>query len=140
MKESSKPDKQKPKVRPFSQDFSGPSKTDESFAPACDVNAIVAHYEIGTPSDPFINRKHAERFGDATGKNYLDAMRQTAEVNSAFLELSAPERSRHDNDPSLWLDSLALEIDAPAPAEEPSPEPDPAPQETSGPDSTEEVQ
>lgn len=128
--------KPKPKKRKFSTVMTGASLTDTSFAPSCDVNRIVAHYDIGSESDPYLNRKMQERFGDATGPNYLEALRATAEVNSAFMSLSASERAQHSNDPSRWLDTLAeinAELDTPQDVSDdpptPSPDPDPPAQE-----------
>ena len=69
----------------LSQDFSGDSKTDASFAPSCDVNAIVRHYER-TGVDPYIDRKSAARYGEASTLTYADAMRMKAELDSYLAE------------------------------------------------------
>jgi len=69
----------------LSQDFSGNSKTDESFAPACDVNNIVRHYER-TGIDPFIDRKAAAQYGEASTLTFADAMRIKAEMDSYLAE------------------------------------------------------
>ena len=116
------------KPRPYSQDFSGNSKTDTSFGPACDVNNIVRHYE-NTGIDPFITRKQQERFAPASVMTFEEAMRQKAELDSAFLDLPASVRAQHANDPLTWLEYTQ---NPPAP-EEPleaalSPPADPAPQ------------
>lgn len=121
--------------RKFSQDFSGVSKTDRSFGPACDVNAIVRHYEQ-TGIDPYISRKAAEQFGDVSSQNYLEAMRTVADVNSAFAELPSAERHAHSNDPQQWIEHLNTppdpepEIAPPAPSPE-APEPVPPDPDTS---------
>lgn len=112
--------------------ITGPSKTDESFAPGCNVNSIVRRFAVGTESDPWIARKAQEKFGDATGPSYEEAMRQTAAVNSAFLDLSASERAQHQNDPARWLDTLDtinVELDDSPEASEPPPLEEPPTQE-----------
>lgn len=67
--------------RKYSQDFSGMSLTDQSFAPSCDVNAIVRHYET-TGVDPHAHRIAQARYGEATTLTYEDAMRNAAELAS----------------------------------------------------------
>lgn len=109
----------------LSQDFSAtvehPSLTDTSFGPACDVNAIVRHYE-STGVDHFQSRKQQERFGDASSTSYSEAMRQKAEVDSAFELLPAAERAEHDNSALSWLEYLEQ---AKPPQEAPESPPDP---------------
>jgi len=127
----------KTKYRKYSQDFSGNSKTDTSFGPACDINAIVRHYEV-TGVDPHESRKLQATFGRVSSRTYDEAMRQAAEVDSAFASLPSKERAEHQNDPMLWLDSL--EKTPPAASQEvekeasPSPA-EPAPQDTTEPES-----
>lgn len=67
--------------RKYSQDFSGKSLTDQSFAPSCDVNAIVRHYEA-TGLDPHADRISLARYGEASTLTYEDAMRNAAELAS----------------------------------------------------------
>lgn len=71
--------------RKYSQDFSGNSLTDQSFATACDVNAIVRHYET-TGIDPYQDRLKNQKFGVATVLSYEDAMRHKAELDSYTAE------------------------------------------------------
>lgn len=122
--------------RKYAQDFSGGSLTDTSFAPACDVNRIVRHYE-STGVDPYQDRKKTARFEDATVLSYEDAMRNAAELNSKFANLPTQEQLEHGNSVHAWLESLTtpptpterlrdaedLSIDPPA---------KPAPQDASG--------
>lgn len=85
----------------FSQDFSGESKTDTSFGPACDVNTIVKHY-ADTGIDPFIHRKSQERFEAATTLSYDEAMRQKAEADSYVANLTPSERAQHIKSFEEW--------------------------------------
>lgn len=92
-------------IRPFAQDFSGPSRTDQSFKNTCDVNRIIERY-IQTGLDPAPGRAE-QTFGFASSKTYEEVTREIAEVNSAFASLPSAERASHSNDPAAWLDSLA---------------------------------
>lgn len=121
--------------RPYSQDFSGDSLTDQSFTAACDVNSIVRHYEQ-TGIDPFFDRKINQQFGDASTTSYEDAMRQVAEVNSAFAAMPAAERSRYANDPSRWLTAIETYKASLEASEEPSDPPAEPPAELAPQDST----
>nr|UXQ88039.1 MAG: internal scaffolding protein [Microvirus sp.] len=78
--------------RKYSQDFSGHSRTDTSFAAACDVNNIVRHYQT-TGVDPFPDRlaeyqRQAanDETAEATTLTYADAMRNKAEADSYLAE------------------------------------------------------
>lgn len=115
------------KKRRFAQDFSGPGKTQQNFRESTNVNNIVSHY-LQTGIDPYLPNKQAEKFGFATSQSYLEAMRNVAEVNSAFADLPATERSGFSNDPSEWLKAIATppdpdpEIIPPESSQEVSPE------------------
>lgn len=121
----SQPQKQ-PVKRPFSQDCSGPSPVQQHFKDSCNVNNIVAHF-AQTGVDPYAERKSAEQFGYASSQSFAEALRNVAECESAFAELSAKERSAHSNSVGRWLDHLntppdpVTEITPPPPAEEVSP-------------------
>lgn len=132
---------QSARQRPYAQDFSVEKHgrvTDSSFAPACDVNAIVRHYET-SGIDPFVDRIKQARYADATAIPYEQAMRASAEINSAFELLPQPERARYDNDANLWFeDTIKPEpvTEAPEPADDPPiPPAEPAPQDASEPKS-----
>nr|UXQ88103.1 MAG: internal scaffolding protein [Microvirus sp.] len=97
--------------RPHAQDFSEAKCgriTDSSFAPACDVNNIVKHYE-STGLDPFLERKKLASGGDASTTSYESAMRAKAELDSAFHNLTPQERAQHENSPLAWYEYLASE-------------------------------
>jgi len=105
--------------------------TDSSFAPACDVNRIVRHYE-NTGIDPFVERKKLERFEEATTTSYEEAMRHKASLDSLFEEQPDHVRAAHA-DSSSWLreiDRLAAEK---APEKEPNHLPAEPPPEASSP-------
>lgn len=99
----------KNKARPFAQDFSGESKTQQHFKDSCNVNNIVAHYRA-TGIDPHADRLKQQTFGYATSKSFLEASRDIAEIRSAFQDLAAEERAQFGNDAGLWLDSLTVPI------------------------------
>lgn len=118
------------KKRPFAQDFSGDTKTQQHFKDSCDVNNIVAHYQQ-TGIDPYLPRREAQQFGFASAVDFTQAMQNVAEINSAFAELPSGERSGFANDPARWLAHLA-QPDPPEVEKTPS-EP---PQEASPPEAT----
>ena len=106
----SKSAKNIPGKRPFSQDFSGNSKTDPSFTPACDVNNIVKTYArekitLGSPEDPYYSRVQHGDQGEATELSYESAMRAKAEIDSAFALLPSPLREQYDNDSTAWFEA-----------------------------------
>lgn len=126
--------------RPYSQDFSGVGKTDKSFAPSCDVNNIVRHYEQ-TGIDPYIDRQKLARFDAVPPLTYEEAMFKVAEVKSAFALLPSQERAKHANDPTRWLEHLQAENGPQNDSESPiTPLEDPAPQDSSEVKSEEKVQ
>lgn len=93
--------------------FEGESMTQQHFGPIQDVNNIVRRY-MATGVDPYESRRQNQRFGYASSETFEDHARRVAEVNSAFEQLPARERLRFDNDPALWLDSLAEIVDSEA--------------------------
>jgi len=90
----------------YRQDFSGESKTQQHFKDSADVNNIIAHFRA-TGIDPYAERAKNQNFGYASSQKFSDAMNNIAEINSAFQELTATERADHQNDPALWLETLA---------------------------------
>ncbi len=91
--------------RPFAQDFSGDTLTQQHFKDSCDVNNIVAAYQ-NTGIDPYADRITNQKFGYASSQSFEEALRATAEVNSAFADLPSAERSRFSNSPAQWLDHI----------------------------------
>lgn len=122
------------KKRPFAQSFPGESKVQRHFKDSCDVNNIVAHF-LQTGIDPHADRLKNQKFGYASSQTFEEAMRNIAEINSSFAELSAEVRQEHLNDPARWIDAMASPtppdeniVDPEAP-QEPSPTPPEAPPE-----------
>lgn len=108
-------------IRPFAQDFSGDGRTQQHFKQSCDVNNIVAHY-TATGIDPYADRAAKQIFGFASSQTFEEALRATAEVNSAFASLPSDTRSEFANSPSAWLDhlsTLSVESDENTPPESP---------------------
>jgi len=109
-----------PGKRPFAQDFSGDSRTDASFAPACDVNNIVQsyarqHISFGSPEDPNLSRIQKGYQGQASTLSYASAMRAKAEIDSAFALLPLSEREKYANSSSQWFDEISTPKEAPEP-------------------------
>lgn len=113
----------KKRQRKYSQDFSGNSLTDQSFAPACDVNAIVRHYET-TGVDPYADRLKNQKFGVATVLSYEDAMRHKAEFDSYKAENPDWDKSQAETEETSETVSSETNDELP-PAK-------PAPQDASG--------
>lgn len=81
------------------------------------MNNIINHFRV-TGIDPHADRAKNQHFGFASSQTFEEALRNTAEVNSAFENLPSNKRAEFDNNPSLWLDSLG-------PAEGPNIDEDP---------------
>ena len=71
--------------RKYAQDFSGHSLTDTSFAPSCDVNNIIRHYE-NTGVDPHAYRKNLAKYGDVPSITFSEAMQNKAAFDSYVAE------------------------------------------------------
>lgn len=99
----------KTKKRRYAQDFSETAHgriTDSSFAPSCDVNNIVRHYEK-TGLDPHEHRLKMARYEDASTIPFEEAMRITAELDSAFASQPLSVQAEHGNSAAEWYASLA---------------------------------
>ena len=84
------------------QDFSGPSRTKQSFKDECDINIIMSKFmKTGlvrhlTTSEP--------RFGDFTQvSDYQTALNAVLEADNAFQTLPASIRARFNNAPAEFL-------------------------------------
>ncbi len=118
--------------RKYGQDFSVEKHgriTDSSFAPACDVNAIVRHYQQ-TGLDPYADRIKNAQYGEASTMTFSEAMQTKAELDSSFALLPLSVQAEHDNSAIQWYESLATQT-PPTEAQEPSPDTpeQPAPQD-----------
>lgn len=96
--------------RKYSQDFSGPSETQQQFKESCDVNRIIAHYANTGQELP---QSNPANFGFASSQTYSEAMQKVAEVNSAFAELPSDERQLYHNNPEEWLEDSLTPTPAP---------------------------
>lgn len=111
--------------RKYSQDFSGESPTQQHFKESCDINRIVDQY-AATGVDPAPERLAMKQYGFATSKDFAEAQRQVAEVNSAFADLPSSLRAKYGNDPANWIEAIQAvpnpqeEITPPEVTEEPS--------------------
>lgn len=94
-----------PAVRPYSIDLSEGGRTQQHFTEQCDVNNIVAHY-MRTGIDPYESKKALAKFGFASSQDFSEAMRNVAEIQTAFQQLPSAERSTFNNDPTTWLNYL----------------------------------
>ncbi len=97
-------------------------------AAGTDVNQIVNHYRM-TGIDPYIERSEQQQFGYASSQTFEDALRATAEIQSAFEALPSKIRSEFSNDSGAWLDSLTV----PPPEVVPETPPEPSPEPTATP-------
>ena len=125
--------------RKYGQDFSEATHgriTDSSFAPACDVNNIVAHYQK-TGIDPYVDRIALARFQEASTISFEDAMRHKADLDTAFAEQPLSVRAEHDNSAIQWYESLATQNTAEVVLDAPEPPPAEPPPEDASPDNSE---
>nr|UXQ88044.1 MAG: internal scaffolding protein [Microvirus sp.] len=132
----------KSKKRKYSQDFSEASCgriTDSSFAPGCDVNRIVKHH-AQTGIDPFESRKSQAVFQDAPTQGFDEAMRISAELDSAFANQPLAVREAHQNNPATWWTSEIAKTLASSQETSPAPPAEPPPEDPDSDNSESEVQ
>lgn len=91
-----------PKLRQQIQ-FTGESATKQSFKDECDINRIMARYQV-TGVLPEQLMPGQPQFVDVTGVDYLTGMQKIAEAKSLFQALPATVRLRFKNDPGEFLD------------------------------------
>lgn len=82
--------------------FQGPGKTKQSFKDECDINTIMARYQVSGLIDHF--NPSQPQYLDCTGADYQLAMQTVASAMSMFQELPSSVRSRFENDPAKFLD------------------------------------
>lgn len=82
--------------------FTGPGRTRQAHKDECDINRIMARYQQTGVID-FVN-KHQAQYGDATGRDFQEAMQLIAESKTLFQDLPSSVRDRFKNDPALFLD------------------------------------
>lgn len=77
----------------------------EAFAPYTDLNYMLSRLKVGDSS--VLNTRQA-MYGDFTGlpTNGIDAVNLMQTAESRFLEMSAEDRQKFNNDFRVWLASL----------------------------------
>lgn len=88
--------------------FTEPSMTDQSEAPACDINRIVKQYETtGLLISPGQKDASTLVYGDATLlPDYETALKLVRGVNDDFFNLPSNVRAAFDHDPMNLLDAM----------------------------------
>lgn len=88
--------------RPYSIDFGDEVITKQSFEPECNINNIMAKYQMTGLVDHV--QKYRPEYADVTSLDYKTAMDTIAEARSLFEELPSETRKNFDNDVERWLD------------------------------------
>lgn len=103
-----------PKLRVRFSD-STPSRTKQQFAEECDINNIMARYQI-TGLITHENRRPAI-YADVSGVDYQAAQNLIAAANSEFQALPSAIRNEFENSPAKFLDFCQDEANFPRMAE-----------------------
>lgn len=82
--------------------FTGPGATKQSFKDECDINRIMARYQVTGVLPEQLMPGNAQ-YVDVTGIEYQSAMLKVADAQSLFERLPAEVRLRFKNDPSEFL-------------------------------------
>lgn len=95
----------------------------EAFAPYTDLNYMLSRLKVGDSS--VLNTRQA-MYGDFTGlpTNGIDAVNLVQTAESRFLELSAEDRQKFNNDFRVWLASM---LHPTSPVRNPEPDNTPSP-------------
>ena len=81
----------------------GLSRTKQSFAPDCDINAIVRRWASTGVLEHQVLKE--PRYGDfSTGGDYLGALTRVQEADDNFMQLPVELRNECDNDPSKFIE------------------------------------
>lgn len=92
----------------FPTEFSGETKTKQSFARECDINHLMAKYQKTGLID-HVN-KHQGNYSDLTDvPNYHDALNKVISAQNSFDSLPSSLRNKFENDPALFLDFVSDE-------------------------------
>lgn len=77
----------------------------QAFAPYTDLNYMLSRLKVGDST--VLNTKTA-MYGDFTGlpRNGIDAVNLVQTAESRFLEMSAEDRQKYNNDFRVWLASI----------------------------------
>lgn len=86
-------------------EIEGRSRTKQSFARDCDINAIVARF-TSTGVFEHVDEREA-RYGDFTGlQDYQEAVNRVSEARNDFMDLPAQVRAWANNDPGEYLELM----------------------------------
>ncbi len=84
--------------------FTGHSRTKQSFKDETDINAIMARFQT-TGMLEFVN-KHEPQYGDVTAIDFQTSMQSVARARELFADLPSKVRDRFNNDPAELLEFL----------------------------------
>lgn len=106
-------DQSAPRARAGLDCSDSPSLTKQSHRDECDINMIVARFDkTGLLTHV---RENAGQYGDVSEVgSYREAIHRVRLVEESFMQLSAVDRAKFNNDPARYLDWAAT-----APTEEP---------------------
>jgi len=85
-------------------------RTRQSMADECDVNLIMAKYQVTGAIDHF--SRHSARYGFADSVSFHEAMTVVSEAERMFNDLPSVLRSRFQGDPGQFLDYVQDEANA----------------------------
>lgn len=81
-----------------------PEVTKQSFRDECDINNIVAHYQV-TGVTRHLNLAAAQYADVSELTDYADALMMVKRAEAMFMELPARARKVFDHDPAKFLDA-----------------------------------
>lgn len=85
----------------------GTPRVKSEFKDQCDINRIVARIKkTGDQSGLNLDRPWQGLDTSELPTNYTDALMLTIQVRDRFMELSAVDRQKFNNDPQQWIDDL----------------------------------
>jgi hypothetical protein len=89
----------------YQTDIPSDTRTKQSMKDDCDVNMIVARFKNGE-SITHVTDKVAQYADVSEVGDYREALENVRITHSMFMELSAEDRAKFDNDPALFLDAV----------------------------------
>lgn len=92
------------KKSPVRLNFTGTSRTKQSFKEETDINQIMARFQK-TGMLEFVN-KHEPQYGDVTAIDFQTSMESVAKSREMFADLPSKVRDRFNNDPAELLEFL----------------------------------
>jgi len=89
----------------------GPSMTKQSESDACDINQIMAKFQVTGLIDH--GNRYEGSYEDATSITYHEAMNLVIAAQEMFDDLPSATRARFSNDPAAFLDFVQDEKNKP---------------------------